>query len=100
MIKHIVIFRLADEFEGNNKAANLQIAKTKLEGLNGKIPGLIGLEVGLDFVHGEMSGDLIVNAELESREALQVYQQHPAHVEVARFILAAASERRVVDYEV
>ena len=100
MIKHIVMWRLLDEAEGNDKAFNAQKAKELLEALNGQIPGLIKLEVGKDFSNGEVSGDLVLYSELEDREALKTYQQHPLHVEAAKFVVAICSERRVVDYEV
>lgn len=99
MLKHIVMFRLQDQAEGNNKATNAKIAREKLEALNGVIPGLLNLEVGLNVAESEMSADIVLYSELESREALAVYQQHPAHVEAAKFVFAVCSERRVVDYE-
>lgn len=99
MIVHIVMWRLLDQAEGNNKAVNAQIAKEKLEALNGVIPGLIKLEVGIDFSKGEFSGDLVLYSELESREALVAYQQHPAHVEAGSFVKTICSARQVVDYE-
>jgi hypothetical protein len=94
------MWRLHDEALGNSKAANAAMAKEKLEALNGRIPGLIKLEVGHDFSNGEMSADLVLYSELESREALASYASHPEHQEVVKFILAICSERRVVDYEV
>ena len=100
MIKHIVMWRLKNQAEGNDKATNARIAKEKLEALNGIIPGLIKLEVGNDFSNGEVSCDLVLYSELESREALARYQQHPGHVEAAKFVVSVVDERRVVDYEV
>ncbi|MEE8056274.1 MAG: Dabb family protein [Pseudomonadales bacterium] len=100
MIKHIVMWRLHNEAEGNDKTTNARIAKEKLQALNGVIPGLINLEVGNDFSNGEMSCDLVLYSELESKEALKAYQQHPAHVEVAKFVVSICAERWVVDYEV
>lgn len=99
MIVHIVMWRLQDHAEGNSKAANAQTAKDKLEALNGIIPGLIKLEVGIDFSQGEFSNDLVLYSELESKEALAAYQQHPAHIEAGSFVKAICSERQVVDYE-
>ncbi len=99
MIVHIVMWRLQDHAQGNSKAVNAQTAKEKLEALNGVIPGLVKLEVGIDFSQSEFSGDLVLYSELESREALAAYQQHPAHVEAGRFVKAICSERQVVDYE-
>ena len=99
MIVHIVMWRLLGEAAGNTKAVNAQLAKQKLEALNGIIPGLIKLEVGIDFSRSEFSGDLVLYSELESRDALAAYQQHPAHLEAGGFIKSICSERQVVDYE-
>jgi hypothetical protein len=99
MIVHIVMWRLHEKAEGNCKADNAVIARQKLEALNGVIPGLIKLEVGIDFSRGEFSGDLVLYSELESKEALSVYQQHPAHLEAGSFVKAVSSARQVVDYE-
>lgn len=99
MIKHIVIWRLLDTAEGQSKADNLEKATHMLEGLNGKIPGLIKLEMGKDISRGDFSGDLVLYSELESPEALKAYQTHPLHVEAAQFVSAICSERIVVDYE-
>lgn len=100
MIVHIVMWRLQEQAEANPKAVNAQIAKDKLEALNGVIPGLIKLQVGIDFSRSEFSGDLVLYSELESREALAAYQQHPAHLDAGSFVKAICSERQVVDYEV
>jgi hypothetical protein len=99
MIVHIVMWRLKEHAEGNSSAINAQIAKQKLEDLNGVIPGLIKLEVGIDISKGEFSGDLVLYSELKSKQALVDYQQHPAHIEAGNFIKAISSERQVVDYE-
>ena len=99
MIKHIVIWRLREQAAGNDKITNANKAKKILEALNGQIPGLITLEVGHDFSNSDMSGDLVLYSELESKEALNSYQQHPAHIEAGKFIGEVTCERRVVDYE-
>lgn len=99
MLKHIVMLRLHDAAAGNDKATNARTLKQRLEALNGVIPGLLRLEVGLNIAAGEMAADLVLYSELESRAALAGYQQHPAHVEVVGFLKTVCSERRVVDYE-
>jgi hypothetical protein len=99
MIKHIVLWRLKPAALGNDKATNARLIKQRLEALQGKIPGLLKLEVGIDFVCGENSSDISLYSEFASREALDAYQVHPAHKEVAAFVTEARAERRVVDYE-
>ncbi|OIO74816.1 MAG: stress responsive protein [Zetaproteobacteria bacterium CG1_02_53_45] len=93
MIKHIVMWKLRD------KADAVEI-KTRLEALNGKIPGLIKIEVGIDFLASEQSADVVLYSELESRAALEAYQAHPEHQAVVPLIKGAAIARTLVDYEV
>lgn len=97
MIKHIVMWRL-DENAGD-KAANALELKRQLESLNGRIPGLLRLEVGVDFSKEGESSDVVLYSEFESRQALEAYQVHPAHAEVVPFVKSVRGERRVVDYE-
>lgn len=99
MIKHIVFWRLKESAHGNDKATNARLIKAQLEGLRGRIPGLLKLEVGFDFIHAETSSDLALYTEMESRAALEAYQVHPLHAAVAGFIKEAVSERRAVDYD-
>lgn len=95
MIKHIVMWRIAEPRQENA----LKI-KEALEGLNGRIPGLLRLEVGVDFSREGESADVVLYSEFESRQALEAYQGHPAHAEVAPLVKVLRSERRVADYEV
>jgi quinol monooxygenase YgiN len=97
MIKHIVMWRL-DETAGG-KTSNALKLKQLLEGLNGRIPGLLKLEVGIDFSQESESSDVVLYSEFESRQALDAYQIHPAHAEVVPFVKSVRAERRVVDYE-
>jgi len=92
MIKHIVMWKLRNK-------ADAEIIKDKLEALMGKIPGLRHIEVGIDFSSSEQSADVVLYSELESREALQAYQQHPEHQAVIPLVKAASVSRAVVDYE-
>ncbi len=97
MIKHIVMWRLREE--AGDKATNARELKRQLESLNGRIPGLLKLEVGIDFSKESESSDVVLYSEFESNAALQAYQVHPAHNEVVPFVKSVRGERRVVDYE-
>ncbi len=99
MIKHIVIWRLKERAEGSTKPENAAKAKKLLEGLNGKIPGLLHLEVGIDFAHTESSADLALYSEFDGKQSLEQYRIHPEHLRVAEFISLIRSERQTVDYE-
>ena len=99
MIKHIVLWKLKPEAEGSRAEQNALKVKQLLEDLQGKIPGLLHIEVGIDFLRSGDSSDIVLYSEFESREALEAYHHHPAHEAVKGFIGAVRSERRVVDYE-
>lgn len=92
-MKHIVMWKLRDKSEA-------PAIKARLEALAGNIPGLISLEVGIDFLGSAQSADLALVAELESREALEAYQNHPLHQAVVPLLKAAAISRTVIDYTV
>lgn len=96
MIVHIVIWRLKDR--GNTDIA-AQVKQT-LEALNGKIPELKHLEVGIDFNKSDAAGDVVLYSTFDSKEAMAAYQAHPEHQAVLPFMASVVSERRVVDYEI
>lgn len=99
MVKHIVMWRLREEAHGNSPEVNARLIKEKLEALSGKIPGLLSIEVGLDFSRTDSSADVVLLSEFTDKVALEDYQQHPEHQALIPFIGEASSERRVVDYE-
>ena len=79
MIKHIILWTLKDE--AKTKEIKLGI-KEGLEGLIGKIPGLIDIKVNIEGL-ASSNADLMLDSTFESEEALKNYSTHPAHVEVA-----------------
>lgn len=99
MIKHIVMWKMKDQAEGASKADNMKKITALLNNLVGVVPGLIRVEVGENFSESPAAADLVLYSELESKEALPIYQQHPEHVKVAQFIEAVTIDRQVVDYE-
>ncbi|BES63253.1 MULTISPECIES: Dabb family protein [Dysgonomonas] len=100
MVKHIVFWKLKDEANGNDKAANAQLIKEKLEDLNGKIEGLVKVEVGINFLDSPANYDVALYSEVASKEALDFYQNHPLHQAVLPFVREVVSGRIAVDYEI
>lgn len=99
MVKHIVFWRLKDMPAPQREQALREI-KAGFEALQGVIPGLLRIEVGIDFLRSAESSDFSLYCELESRAALDVYQAHPAHQAMVPLVRDVRIERRVVDYEV
>ena len=99
MIKHIVFWRLNESAYGHDKQTNAQLLKDKLLAMNGKVDGIIKIEVGFDISNEKDSSDVVLYSEFDSIEALHQYQIHPDHVEIKKWIGEVRYERRVVDYE-
>lgn len=100
MIKHLVFWTLLPVADGRTAEENAVLIKSRLEGLSGRIPDLLHIEVGLDFSRTDSSADVALYSEFPHREALEAYQEHPAHVAVAQFVGRVCASRLVVDYEV
>ena len=96
MIKHIVCFKLKDPTEENCKQT-----RDILLSMEGKVPMVKNIEVGVDFLHSERSYDIILQVTLESREVLDEYQNDPYHVNVVKKHMHAVREASVaVDYDI
>lgn len=79
MIRHIVLFKIKDEFK--EEIPRLVAA---FYGMAGKVEGLLELEAGADILHSERSYDLALVTVFRDFEAFQAYQTHPAHLPVKK----------------
>lgn len=97
MIRHIVIWRIADSENAAERAAAI---KENLEALKGKIDEIVDIEVGLNFNETESASDVALVSTFKTKEDLEIYQNHPDHKAVgANYVRPFVKERRVVDYE-
>lgn len=78
MVRHMIIWKLNDNASSTCK----QEIKTALEGLVGVIDGLVEMHI-LTEPFECSSGDVAMDSLFESKEALEYYQSHPKHVEIA-----------------
>lgn len=92
MITHIVFFKLKDKH-------NIKKASEVLLGLNGKIPQLRHLEVGIDILHSDRSYDLALVTKFDSLDEMKAYQIHPVHEEVSNYMASVRESSVTVDYE-
>ena len=98
MIKHMIIWHFKAEVEDKTACANA--IKTALEGLVGKIDGLLEMHILTEKLSSS-SGDIMMDSSFESNEALQNYQKHPLHVEIANGLVRPNMDTRLsFDYEV
>lgn len=96
MVKHIILWKLNDE--DNTTEVKTQI-KNGLEGLLGKIPGLLEIEVQIECLPTS-NADVMLYSVFESFDALKEYAVHPAHVQVAdTFVRPFTKTRSCIDFE-
>ena len=96
MIKHIVCFKLKD-----GSLEECQKAKEVLLSMEGNVPQIRSIEVGVDFLHSERSYDLILQVVLDDAKALEDYQNDPYHCSVVKKHMHAVRESSVaIDYEI
>lgn len=96
MIKHIVCFKLKD-----GSLEECQKAKEVLLSMEGNVPQIRSIEVGVDFLHSERSYDLILQVVLDDAKALEDYQNDPYHCSVVKTHMHAVLESGVaIDYEI
>ena len=74
-------------------------AKSRLEALTGRIPGLLSLDAGLDVLGTEASYDLSLVTTHETLQGLDDYSTHPEHLEFRSWVGTRLSGRVTVDSE-
>lgn len=93
MVKHIVLYTLKS---GVDKAPAIEMIRSVLEPLVGKIPGLNHLEIrpaynGMDYA---------LYSEFDGKQALSDYAVHPLHLEAKEHFFHLLDSRVAADYEV
>ena len=82
MIRHVILWKLKDEFDEAKKTQIKTGIKAGLESLAGKIPGLVAITVDISGVSGS-TADAMLDSTFEDEAALKAYSEHPAHAAVA-----------------
>ena len=100
MLKHVILWKLKDEYSQDKKAGIKSNIKTGLEGLLGKIPGLTEIKVHTDGLNSS-TVDLMLDSTFENESALKAYAVHPAHVAVADTLVRPyTAVRSCFDFEI
>lgn len=94
MLTHIVLFKLKDR-----SPESIEVTRKVLADMEGKIPQLLHIEVGVDVVHSERSYDIALVTKFNSRADLDAYQIHPIHQGVIQHIGSVREAVISVDYE-
>lgn len=97
MVKHIILWKLKEEY--NNDEVKNGI-KNGLEGLKGKIDGLLEIKVQTEKLESS-NADVMLYSVFENEGALKGYATNPLHVEVANGKVRPFTETRLcMDFDV
>ncbi len=105
MIKHLVLWKMKPMAEGRTGKDNAEILVQRLNALRSiipsEIPGVISIEAGSNFNNTPAAYDVGLHTAFKTKEDLDAYQKHPAHVQVAEWTKSGITESRIVaDFEI
>ena len=95
MVKHVVCFKL-----NNSTNEEKNSAKEILMSMKGKVPTVIDIEVGTDFLCSSRSYDVFLVVTLKDKVALEEYQADAYHCDIVKtYMHAHVSSSVAIDYE-
>ena len=99
MIRHVVIWKMAAA-DADTRTEHAAEVVRLLRGLETAVPVIRSLSVGTNVAVPEANADVSLVMDIDDLDALEAYQTHPAHQEVAAYIRSVAGGRMAVDFEV
>jgi hypothetical protein len=99
MVKHVILWQLNDDLQGDARTKVLNEAKSSLEALKGKIDGLTDIKLNIVPLPSS-NADMMLDSTFVSEDALKQYQVHPDHVYAANtYIRPFTKARLCLDFE-
>ena len=100
MVKHVILWTLDPKLSKDMMWQVKCGIKEGLEGLVGKVPGLIDVKVHIDGRLASSNVDVMLDSTFENEEALRAYAMHPDHVAVAdKKVRPYTVQRSCFDFE-
>lgn len=97
MVKHIVMWKLKEDFDEIEKQEIAHNFKTKLEALDQLLPGILRVKVVIQPMDSS-NVDILLDSEFDSVATLKAYQIHPKHQKVASYLKDKVVSRNCMDY--
>jgi quinol monooxygenase YgiN len=94
------MWKLKDQAEGADRAANAIEMKRRLDECATIVPGILKFEVIIAQPGLEATYDVVLYSEFADKAALDAYARHPVHQAVVPFIGAIREGRQCMDYVV
>src|SRR4051812_33253187 len=95
MIRHVVLWRLKSP-----ASDSLETIRAALQRQQGRIAGLLRIEDGGNAGTTRKCVDFCLICDFDSRESLDAYHKHAAHMETRAVVDPLVEEHWIVDYEV
>ena len=96
MVRHIILWQIKDDAD---KASVKKNVKEALEGLAGKIDGLLSVKVHINGLESS-NADMMLETSFTDEAALKGYSVHPLHVKAADTYVRPFTKLRVcLDFE-
>jgi hypothetical protein len=100
MVKHVILWKLKEELTDTEKEEVKKGIKEGLEGLAGKIPGMVEVKVNINGLPTS-TVDVMLDTTFTDADALKAYSTNPLHVAVADGkVRPYTAVRSCLDYEV
>lgn len=100
VIRHIVIGKLK-ETEPGQRSCILKEFRSRLFALKNEIPGIYDMEIKFNAEKASASNDdVVLIADFAEWKALNAYQVHPAHQNLASWVSSVRISRSAIDYEI
>ena len=100
MVKHIILWTLKEMSDSEKESVKAGI-KEGLEGLKGKVPGLVDIKVITGGRLASSTADLMLDSTFENAAALKGYSKYPEHVVVADSkVRPYTASRSCLDFEI
>lgn len=100
MVEHVILWKLKEELTDTEKEEVKKGIKEGLEGLAGKISGLVEVKVNINGLPTS-TVDVMLDTTFTDADALKAYSTNPLHVAVADGkVRPYTAVRSCLDYEV
>jgi hypothetical protein len=99
MIRHIIMFKLTDVKDDDDRLQKVSKIKATFSPLRNILNVVESYEVAINSKKTDFSYDLAIISEYNTWEDLEIYLNHPEHQNAISLCKDIKKEKAVVDYE-
>ncbi|MBQ8911736.1 MAG: Dabb family protein [Clostridia bacterium] len=98
MLRHVILWKLKDDYTPGEKEQIKKTAKEQLEGLIDKVPSLMSISVHINGLPTS-NCDMMLDSLFEDEEGLALYAANPEHVHVGTtYLVPFVAGRTCLDF--